>query len=107
MEKYVCNLINSSTTQVKKAKNDVSLDDLLAISISKVPLTQRLRDWEQVSDATDGVKSVVKGTKSIRRLLEMSPQDENSEIDPKKVKKIEFSGSYKKPEEKELPFTHS
>lgn len=97
MEKYVCNLINSSTTQVKKAKNDVSLDDLLAISISKVPLTQRLRDWEQVSDTTDGVKSVIKGTKSIRRLLEMSPQDENSEIDPKKVKKIEFSGSYKKP----------
>lgn len=93
----MCNLINSSTTQVKKAKNDVSLDDLLAISISKVPLTQRLRDWEQVSDTTDGVKSVIKGTKSIRRLLEMSPQDENSEIDPKKVKKIEFSGSYKKP----------
>lgn len=73
MEKYVCNLINSSTTQAKKAKNDVSLDDLLAISISKVPLTQRLRDWEQVSDTTDGVKSVIKGTKSIRRLLEMTP----------------------------------
>ncbi len=114
----------------KGQKKDVSIENLLAVTGSdhSQDLTHRIREMIHLDNPNgkryrekknnDTLPSAVQESDTFVQMFLQNPRDELNhalgsiedeiDIDPAKIKKIEFSQSFKKDKtEKDLPFTHN
>eukprot|EP00347_Sterkiella_histriomuscorum_P013882 403363003 len=124
VEEYVYQVLHRHRQLNNKDRKDASLEDLMAVTATEhsQDLTNKIRQliymdnqnrdfYSDDGSQTDGMPSIIQETKNFANMFfnvkDLNEESGSDNLDDKKIKKIEFSQSFKNEKlDKSLPFTH-